>query len=58
MNLMRKKFYLEDLQIDPDDVEDAIREELERMGINFTKFYSIEVAVEYFPREDDNEINS
>ena len=55
MNLMRKKFYLEDLQIDPDDVEDAIREELERMGINFTKFYSIKVAVEYVPQEDDDE---
>lgn len=58
MNLMRKKFYLEDLQIDPDYVEDAIREELQELGINFTKFYSIEVAVEYVPQEDDNEINS
>jgi hypothetical protein len=55
---MRKKFYLEDLQIDPDYVEDAIREELQELGINFTKFYSIEVAVEYVPQEDDNEINS
>ena len=38
MTIKKIEFYLEDLQIDPDDVEDAIREELERMGINFTKF--------------------
>ena len=51
MTIKKIEFYLEDLQIDPDDVEDAIREELERMGINFTKFYSIKVAVEYVPQE-------
>jgi len=55
MNLMRKKFYLEDLQIDPDYVEDAIREELQELGINFTKFYSIKVAVEYVPQEIKDE---
>jgi len=55
MNLMRKKFYLEDLQIDPDDVEDAIREELQELGINFTKFRSIEVVVDYFSQENDDE---
>ena len=55
MTIKRKKFYLEDLQIDPDDVEDAIREELQELDINFTKFYSIEVVVDYFTQENDDE---
>ena len=51
MTIKKIEFYLEDLQIDPDDVEDAIREELERMGIK-EDFLSPKIIVEYYESED------
>ena len=45
------EFYLEDLQIDVDEVEEAIQEEMERKGIK-EGFFSPKIIVEYYESED------
>ena len=48
------EFYIEDLCFDPDELEEAIHEELEEMDINFTKF-SCKIIVEYETQEIDDD---
>ena len=48
------KFYPEDLCFDPDELEEAIHQELEEMDINFTKF-SYKIIVEYETQEIDDD---
>jgi len=48
------QFYPEDLCFDPDELEEAIHEELEDMGIDFTKF-SCKIIVECETQENEDE---
>jgi len=54
MTIKEIKFYLEDLNLYPDELEEAIHEELKEMDINFTKF-SCKIIVEYETQENDDE---
>lgn len=55
MNMRKEiKFYLEDLPFCPDELEEAIHEELKEMGIDSTKFYC-KIIVEYETQENDDE---
>ena len=54
MTIKEIKFYLEDLPFYPDELEEAIHEELKEMDINFTKF-SCKIIVEYETQENDDE---
>lgn len=49
------KFYLESLPFDPDDLEEAIHDELLEMGINHTGRLNIKIIVEYEPQENNDE---
>ena len=57
--MKESKFYLEELPFDPDELEEAIHDELQRMGINHTgrsiAIRSILIIVEYEPQENDDE---
>ena len=48
------EFYPEDLCFDPDELEEAIHEELKGMGIDFTKF-SCKIIVDYETQEIEDE---
>lgn len=49
------KFYLESLGFYPDDLEEAIHDELLEKGINHTGQLNIKIIVEYEPQENDDE---
>ena len=53
--MKESKFYLEELPFDPDELEEAIHDELQRMGINHTGRLNTKIIVEYEPQENDDE---
>ena len=53
MTIKKVEFYLEDFHIDQDELEEAIREEMQVMGIDFTKIYP-KLIVEYCENEKKN----
>ena len=53
------KFYLESLPFDPDNLEEAIHDELREQGVKHTGQLNIKIIVEYEPqRNHDDYCNS
>lgn len=50
------KFYIEDLCFDPDELEEAIQEELKEMGIVVTRRdFNVKIIVDYETQENNDE---